>query len=206
MAALFDNLDDVNSKFSGTICYYDKKPIYVKQAIPDPVNNGEFILYVQTSAGRNKQIKLTDPLFNYKHFNIGYANTGSYAAWFYRRPTKQYRQGLKKDQLYYKMSIAHGMPEESFNLSKSFIAMLENVYPKLEDCRELLMNHTKVVVAFHKDFALSWDHIHDDFFIEYRGKKIGTSVGHNLMKYNLLAEAKHLEEALQEALPRHVHG
>lgn len=201
----FDNIDDVKSKFVGTICYYDGNPIMVKTASFQCDENGKFIpmrfeLTVVPYGDKSRVIKLEDPLFNYKEYNLGYANNAHYAVWWYRVPYKQYQQGLKKEQLHYISSDPHFMVEENFNFSKPYVCMLSNDYPNMDLCEKVLKDQKTKMAAFHKDFALSWDDIHEDFVLEYRGVKVGASLNGNLKEFKLTADYKHLAEALMEAL------
>lgn len=202
MAAKFDNLDDVISKFGSTICYYDKKAVLVKTAVPHPEQLNKFQVHLSPIGGRYKLVDLDDPAFDYKNFNIGYANAGTFAAWWYRKPTKQYQQGLKKSQLGVKASPKNGVfaIEEGFTFSKPYVSMLENIYPDPGVCANILADKKMTVVGFHRDFALGWDDLHQDHVLEYRGTKIGVSINKTLTKYRLIAEARHLHEALEEAL------
>lgn len=203
-ALLFDNLEDVQAKFQQTICYYEKKSVMVKSAHyaenAEGVKDGnKFQLAITPLSGRVKIIQLEDPALNYKEFNLGYANCGQYAVWWYRKPIKQYRQGLKRDQLAFSSSEPYidGM---EFTFSKNYTMMLENDYPNMEAVEKWLRDKKVKIMAFHKDFALTWDYIHEDFILEYRGSKIGTSINGNLKEFRLLAEFRHLAESLQEAL------
>lgn len=201
----FDNLDDVNSKFKNTVCYYEDKAVLVKACgyQQDPETGkfieGKFLLNVATYNNRGKDIKLEDPKFRYKDYNLGYANHAHSAVWWFRKPLKQYQQGLKRDQL---ANICSFDPfhEENFSFAPSYIDMLENDYPSMVLIKKQLQAHQAQVMAFHKNFAVSWDDVHEDFVLEYRGKKVGVSLNGNLDEYKLLPEFKHLAEALQEAL------
>lgn len=201
MVAKFDNYEDVNGKFAGTICYYDGKPVLIKGAIPDPEGGKEFYLSIINMAGKGTTIKVEDPKFNYKDFNIGYANCGTFASWWFRKPHKQFRQGLKKDQMAWRTSIPGAQPDDYFNLSKPFNQMLENKYPSLEECQLALKGKMAAVIAFHKDFALSWDDIHNSYILEYRAKRIGATTGDNLKNFKIVPEYDHLKETLKEVLP-----
>lgn len=211
MAAKFDNLADVSSKFSNTVCYLGKVPIYVKSAQSDPDDEKKFLLYGNHLSARGKYFKLDDPEFNYKNFNLGYANNGHQAQWWFRRPAKQYCQGLTKGQLGNRQSYVDPgdqvdpgkQPGSNFTFSKPFVSMLENSYPDLEWIRKHLMEGTLTVGAFHKDFALSWNKLHKDFILEYRSKLIGHSIGRNLNlvdDFILADDSQHLREALAEAI------
>jgi hypothetical protein len=202
MAAKFDNLDDVNSKFSGTICYYNGQAFVVKQAIHMP--DGHAFGVMGSTQNKALQCAVDDPLFNYKNYNLGYANAYSIAQWWFRKPQRQYKQGLKETQ----MGRAASMicpDDQGWQFSKAFVAMLENRYPDLELVKKTLMTQEKKVLAFDKDFALSYDDVHDDYIIEYRGYKIGNSLNSKLTDFRLLDNHKHIQEALQEVLSR-VHG
>lgn len=206
MAAVLDILEDVNQKFTGTVVMYDKKAVVVKSVSQDPENPGQFILHTAIPQARETVlIHLLDPALNYQRFDIGYANGGMYSGWWYRKPNKQWSQGLKANQMGWKVSTPGGTPHDNFSFSKPFIKMLEGVYPSIEECKKTLMNKNEGIVttAFHKDFALSFDDLHEDFLLEYHGIRIGTSMDKELKQFKIKSEARHLIEALQEA--RNVH-
>lgn len=202
MKADFDNLDDVIGKFAGTICLYDKKPVIVKSAL-NGEHPGEFTLNIYTQgASRGKQINLHDPAFSYRDFSLGYANQDAVALWWYRRPLKQYQQGLKGDQLGWCTTLApHSFAlHYSFSLKKPFTDMLENIYPHNTEVEKALIDQQAKVRAFHRDFAVSWDNLHEDCVLEYRGKKVGVSTRRGLTEFRLISEFKHLNEKLKEAV------
>ena len=202
----FDNLNDVDMKFTSTICYHKGKAVYIKgvgyQQNPNTGQNYEdrFEVICCEYGRRNKQVKLEDPDFSYRDYNMGYANAGDYAAWYYRVPLKQYRQGLRHDQVSRVISepVFYDLPDFSFK--PQFIDMLENRYPPIHEVEKDLKNGVARVEAFHKDFALSYDKIHEDMVIEYRGQKVGMSINHDLKEFKLLPEFKFVQEALAEAL------
>lgn len=201
MSANFDNIDDVVSKFTGTICYYERKPILIKQCSSDPDKPGKFSLLVTSAGGRAKAVNLDDPNFSFKDYNLGYANNEKIAAWWFRWPVKQYRQGLKKDQLGVRVSNPHMLMDGNFGFSKPYINMLENVYPDIKMCAELLREqNNQKIIAFHKNFALSYDEMHEDFIVEYKAKKIGVSTNKQLTEFRLTKPFEHLNEVLQEAI------
>lgn len=200
MTAHFDNLEDVNSKFTGTIVYYDKKAVVVKQAAPSEAEKGEFMLMIAPPSGRGRFIPLKDPALNYRDYNLGYANGDWYAPWFFRRPLKQYRQGLKRDQLQWNLSDPNIHLDDNFGYSKTYIAMLENVYPDREQVKQLLMDQNVKTAAFHKDFALFFDSIHLDYILEHKGHRCGVSLNPNLTEFRLVDEFSYLRETLAEVI------
>jgi hypothetical protein len=205
MAAYIDILEDVNQKFTGTIVMYDKKAMLVKGVSNDPDKAGQFILQLAAPGARElKMINLLDPALNYQNFNIGYCNGGIHAAWWYRKPSKQWSQGLRSNQMGFRISNAGAGPHDSFSFSKHFIRMLEQTYPTMEECKKTLMDENAVnCMAFHQDFGLSYDDLHEDFLLEYHGTRIGTSVDKDLKQFKIKSEARYLIEALQEAQDVH---
>lgn len=200
MAATFDNLEDVQGKFLSTVVLYNKKAALVKAADPNPENLEEFLLRVAFSQAKNlKYVSLSDPLLDYKNYHLGYVNGGKYCSWWFRKPYRQYAQGLKSNQLGYKISFPGVAAHDNFSFTKPFIAMLEGDYPHIEHCKKAVMEKVVIASAFHQDFALSFDEVHDDFVIEYRGRKIGAAIDKNLEKFKIMSDYRHLIEPLQEA-------
>lgn len=196
--ANFDLLEDVNQKFTGSVLLYDKKVVLCKSVSTSPVKAGEFILQLAPQNSRNVlDINVSDPALDYKNFRIGYCNGGNYAAWWYRKPHKQWSQGLKANQMGFRISGGH--PHDHFGFNKPFNNMLEGIYPDIETVKKCLIDKSSMAMAFHKDFALSYDDIHDDFVLEYHGTKIGASIGRELKQFKIMPEARHLVEALKEA-------
>lgn len=205
MAAEFDILDDVSVKFTGTVVMYEKKAALVKGATYDPDKLNQFILQTALQGSRSTvNINLNDPDLDYKNYRIGYCNGGTYCSWWYRKPHKQWAQGLKSGQMGWRISADGGHAHDNFGFNKPFINMLEGIYPDIETVKKSLIDKSVMALAFHKDFALSYDQIHDDFVLEYHGTQIGASIDRELKQFKIMPEARHLMEALQEA--RSVHA
>lgn len=201
MAADFDILEDVGGKFTGTIVLYDGRAMAVKSChMSEKIKNG-YSLLLQGVNGKVVVVELNDPLLNYKNFNIGYTNHTNYVVWWYRRPLKQYHQGLRKTQMGCKLANPEIMIEENFGFYGPTCKMLEGDYPNIGLTGELLGREQAKAVAFHKDFALSFDRLHKDHILEYRGNKVGVSTNSKFNDFRLLPEFEHLNEALMEALP-----
>jgi hypothetical protein len=201
----FDNLADLQAKFDTSIVMYGGKACVVKQSLHqlDPAGNHikeQYMFVVCAYGGRNKTVKLEDPLLSWKDYNIGYANTKQTAAWWYRVPLKQFRQGLRREQMGYLHPSPYHMPNENFGMNKQFVSMLENDYPSLDQCEQILKDQVSETIAFHKNFALSWDDLHEDFILECKGKRVGVSINNCLTEYRLKPEFGYLAESLQEAI------
>lgn len=199
----FDIHEEVNAKFLSTVVVYDKKAALVKAVTAKPA--GKFWLQLAQIGTRSlKDVSVSDPALNYKNYQIGYVNGGQFCSWWYRKPHKQWQQGLKSNQMGYKLSVPGMGAHDHFSFTKPFTNMLEGIYPDIEAVKKSLLEGNNKALAFHRDFALSYDDVHDDFVLEYHGIKIGASIDRELKQFKIMAEARHLIEALQEA--RNVHA
>lgn len=191
----YDNLEDAKTKLAGTYCMYKDKATLVKTLASvgmDYAAIGNFL-----SSGRPFECLINEPEFNCSEYNIGYVNIMHAAAWFYRKPMKQWKQGLRNDQIGLKYS-KRAFADISFGASKPIACMLENSYPSFKDSTKLLKEGDAAIVAFHKDFAMTYDPIHSDFILEYKGTNIGFTK--NMKNLELMEEHMHLTESLKEAV------
>jgi hypothetical protein len=197
----YDNLEDAKTKLVSTYCLYKGRAVSVKQLeeAPDGPNGFKrFLAYAgYLSTGRSVTFYIDDPDFNCSDYNIGYLNTISRAAWFYRIPMKQWKQGLRSDQVRCRYSNRM-FGDITFN-GKGVVNMLENIYPTVDEAAALLREQEANIVAFHKNFALTYDRIHNDFILEYKGVHIGHT-SNDLKTHKLMAEYEHLAESLKEVM------
>lgn len=195
---LYDNLDDAKAKLDGTLAYYDGKAIYIHQVTFDN-NPNDLVVQISSIIDKKKiLVKLDDPKFNYIHYNIGYVN-GNYASvWWRRQPIKQYKQGLKREQLNYAASDTAFYDYAEFGANYPTIAMMENRYPTIAECEQKLKDREVAAIAFHRNFGATYDRLHKDLVIEYQAKKIGICT--NLNHFELSEDYQYLSEALKEAV------
>jgi hypothetical protein len=194
----YDNLDDARSKLLTTYCYYNGRAVYVKYVNPvDPIiDNGKYTVGGHHMTDNTPfDCNLEDPLFNCADYNIGYVNNRLQALWFYRLPLKQYKQGLRWDQIQSKGTLS-AMKVADFKALKPVGLMLENKYPTFQQA----VSNAKagVHVAFHKNFAMSYDSVHEDFIVAYKGVDIGHTK--NCEDFKILKQFGHLYESLKEAV------
>lgn len=196
----YDNYEDAKAKLAGTYCMYRGKAVVVKVVAGNGENLGtQFkVLCNDMSTGKplDYYIDIDDPEFDAVNFNLGYVNYGKATSWFYRIPTKQWQQGLKPTQMGSKCSNRDWYGYD-FKGGKQIAQMLQNEYPKFQEATVILKTGSALVMAFHRNFAVSMDTIHDDFIIEYKGENIGFT--HDLETFKLMSEFEHLHEALKEA-------
>lgn len=195
----YDNLEDASGKLANTFCYYDGKAVLVKSVHTslDPPHG--FVLDIRfPNGGKALLIPLTDPKFDCSKYNLGYSNKNGIALWWFRKPIKQYKQGLRSDQMSHKSSHPQYYGGFNWNWEKPMINTLENVYPKLESTEKALKDGDVQLQAFHKDFAVSYDSIHKDMIVEYHGVKIGSMLSPK--KFTLTDDYTYLTEALTEVI------
>lgn len=196
---IYDNLKDAHDKLYGTICMYDGKAAMVREV--NSVNLDDkppFTVTLKVHDVRNSVVcGLDDPRFSFRNYNIGYANQGPCSVWWYRKPIKQYQQGLKSSQLSHVYSKPEFYGHARWDYCKSISDMLEGKYPTKDEVAERLRAGDSLVIGFHRDMAASWDALHRDFIIEYRGKTVGQTS--NFKDIFILDDYKHLTEAIREA-------
>lgn len=197
MKIKFDTLDDARAKLLGTFCYYKGKAVYVKALDPAGDDWSMLVYDVGGTAGSRQQVLVSDKDFQASEFRIGYANFSNAAVFYYRIPARQYRQGLKAEQVGVSMSNPNWRHEIQFSSNRSIKDMMEGNYPTLEDAKKRITDELTEVMAFHKDFAISRNRIHNDFIVEYKGTQVGHTTGKN--DFTLMPQFAHLSEALKEA-------
>lgn len=193
----YDTLEDAKAKLEATMVYYDGKAVYVKQM--QEREGGIIWCDIRQNGGRSAcWVELTDPKLNFTQYNIGYTNADGIAVWWGRRPQKQFKQGLRGEQVVQHASNPQFYHAVSFVYCSPIIQMMENHYPSLEECEKRLKDQDAAAIAFHKNFAASYDKLHRDLILEYRGRAIG--VAHKLKDFDLADDYKYLTEALKEAV------
>lgn len=193
----FDNLNDVTSKFVSTICYHKNEPVFVKTAFHGDDDPKQFILSVAQLNKDAEIVEVHDPDFKYRDYNLGYCNSNT-ATWWYRRPSRQYQQGLKAEQMRFYTETGLGTPKTNFGFLKPYIQMLKGEYMSLDEAQKNTRDGKMPVAAWHRDFAVQWAPGDEAYYLEYRASRIG-KLGAALNPI-LLPEANYLREALQEAL------
>lgn len=198
MMHVYDNIEDVKQKLMGTMCYYDNKAVLVKNAFVDDENGKLMLSILNINNKTPKFVPVDDPLLNYTEFNLGYVNFPGYSTWFCRIPRRQYHQGLKAEQMERHASNMSYILNSTFAFNSNVTKMMENIYPKFIDVEIGVKSGDATVIAFHRDFAASWDNVHKDLVIEYKGNQVGFRNEDGEFKF--MEGCDHLHEALKEAI------
>lgn len=201
---LYDNLDDAKSKLLQTIIYHKGLAVYVKdvQGELDPVKGETYINYILKVQGLDKKgmiaVKLDDPDLNYMNFKLGYSNHQGSAIYWFRKPVKQYKQGLRGDQVQCRTSNPNFYGGVAFEFNHNIAAMLEGKYPSIEDVRDAVKLQAAGTVAFHPNFAVGYDDVHNDFILEYKANKIGHTP--DFKNIQIIDKFAFVRESLMEAI------
>lgn len=201
---LYDNVDDLKSKLVGTIIYYKDEPVYVRDAnvleADGAGNPTNYYLKLAFIDRRNHQtVNLADPGLNYQQFKIGYCNINGIAVYWFRKAVKQYRQGLKSDQLHYSISNPRLNMGFELQFSRPVVQMLSGIYPSVDEAIEVLQGDVGVSnIAFNRHFAMSFDAVHKDYILEYKGTYVAHSP--NMKNITFINNFGYVKESLMEVL------
>lgn len=196
---LYDTVEDAKAKLASTLCYYDKDAVQVRDVLLSEDGEKKILVCLQSRKWKSyKYVPISDPKFRFNRYNLGYAQHKVVAIWWVRLPHKQWKQGLRPDQMQSFCAQTSLREYARFGFDNPVIDMMENIYPSAEECLKVVKDERANSATFHKDFAVSWDRLHGDAIIEYRGKNVGTS--HDMKKFTLMPEYKYVNEAMLEAL------
>lgn len=202
---LYDNLNDAQSKLLDTLIMYDGYGVYVQEVRSNEEDVTVIELKVQRPGrgAKGEWVKLTDPKLRYMQLTVGYVNYNGESKWFYRHPVRQYRQGLRGEQLGGRdesgLRVEYNIRfNDLYNKHSCWAEMLENKYPTIEEATKKVSDGTATKVGFHKNFALYRDKFRKDFVVEYKGRPIAVTqdvTGH----CEPVEEFRFLREELQRA-------
>jgi hypothetical protein len=200
---IYDNINDARRKLEGTIVYYDGFPYNVRNVFPNRDDPACFMLRLTANIIDSViDVKLVDPRLNFREYNLGFEQNQNGLIWWFRSPYRQYRQGLRRDQIGCLMpQINH--PEASyieFQYSRSLCNMLTNTYPTLQSVLKTIRDNPVVPMAFHQDFAVRWDRLHKGTVVVWRNVDVGVLNGSD--RFDPLPEHKFLKETFDEAARR----
>lgn len=194
---MYDNIQDVKSKFFNTIVCYDGRACNVLDVREGGAN--DYKLYLGFPDGGNVGFKsIYDPDLNYREYNIGFANYTSLCGFWLRTPMKQYQQGLRAHQMTCSLPLANGMYPQ-FMLDIPLADMLEGKYPSFQEVMKTLKSPTKCSSrAFHKDFAVIKQDGGDPYKLCYKSLgPVGSIVGDEPKLYD---KFQYLQEYLSEVM------
>lgn len=191
-----DSAEQINRRLKGTVVLYDDKPVLAYQAsgensvllIPLPSRRGEFV------------VRIDDPRLNIQEFKLGYVNYGDRAFYVKRTPIRGARQGLDTGNLlpdtdYVKWAGIARLPAMT-TLSAEFCDMLNNTYPTLRECVDMIVKSDSLVSrAFSRRFAIYYDRDLDFYELHYRGQRVGWG---NPTEFNVPSGYSYLQELIKQ--------
>jgi len=178
---LFLNLDDFSNRFKDTFIYYKGVPRYVKSVTADHTHQPETFMFVSYSfkggmdSSSGKNILLDDEGINFRNYSLGYTQLDNFnALWLARTPGRQWKQGLRRDQLQIVGQMDDPMSGDVLQANRYTYDMLTDNYPTIREALDTLRANPAigVKVPVHKNFALYRGRRMKIPLIEYKGVSI----------------------------------
>lgn len=152
-----------DNRLRNTLISYKGYPVFVRGINGRGVIDGEFI---GTRQFNGLPIHIND--CDVTPIPLGYLNKQGRATYLERIPSRYYRQGLTRDTIYFK----NGRRLDLFE--KELAKTVQNIYPKFEDCVELVFNNECVSWAFARKFAIGKLRANSkEITLAYRGNSVG---------------------------------
>lgn len=134
-----------NSRLSDTIVLKDKIPVYVYRV----GSNG--VVEYRTLGDFSKEGNCSISDLDLTPLALGFLNTSIKTSYLYRVPTRNWKQGLRLQQIHY----VEGSRNKEISVdSQSFINCLLGIYPNLTRCVENIHCEEAIARAFSRTFSL----------------------------------------------------
>lgn len=177
-----------DNRLRNTLVSYKGYPFFIEAVMRDGTVVGQV---VGTKQFTGETFHLND--FDLTPLPLGYVNKGDRAIYFERMPSRFYRQGLTRDTLYTK-----GQNRREGFMVNELACTIRGLYPKFEDCIDVVANNECLSWAFSRKFAIGkLKPSANKINVSYRGNIVGVvnDGGPKLdNKYSFLNES--LEEVL----------
>lgn len=161
------SVDDLVAMLRNTVVRYDNKWTLVKEILDEKTIKVHFL-----KTREEDIVLLNDPLLCVDAPNIGYVNGNQTAVYCYRRPTRQYRQGIHREQLFFQNATSDKQETLRRYLyewsEKSLIALLSHKYYSVDEAIKVIENEGYEAAAVSKAFAIS-----KGGSVLYKGEEIG---------------------------------
>lgn len=168
--------EDARMMYQDTICEFNGSLVIVI-GIEDDLKT----LVRELSTSKLKNVKFSTDKFSAPiNGRLGYVNYGSVAAYYVRRPRRQYKNGLhNRNVQFIKGEFAYTRQEIDIVsgaiagtiLDANFENCYRNIYPSFEEAQVLIQQGSRLV-AFDRQFALD-----DKGTVYYKGTKAGILPG-----------------------------
>lgn len=171
MGLAYHSHGDASMRLNGTICLYDKVPYYI--SCPERGDNETVDLYqLHANFGDKvfKHVKYTDEKFSYKPFELGYLQSGNWAAYMVRNPYRRQKQGLDRNVI----SFIDRLPDSTkvWFTSDSMRHCILGEYPSFDLALKAVKSKEKDGVAFHRYCAIERSSPYN-LSLKYRTKEVG---------------------------------
>lgn len=178
MKCPWNDPNDIYRYLNGSICMYDRQPVYVG------ADGADTTLTLYSLVGKNeviKKINHDDPLFDVESPRLGYIERDGFVFYPVRTPQRQFSQGLtNRNVVFYEIDgrLSTKVHNKTL-LTKEFRDMLLNHYRPFEESMDLLSSQKEV--AFSRDIAMSSGGKSGDWpkWVYVKGLKVGYIIGNS---------------------------
>ncbi len=164
MVLPYDNVENAAQHLQGCVVMYDDRPHYVREVYRQ-TNGKRDIMAILSAMPRMRDeihVPIFDPLFDAKCLGqrLGYVNFGDTIGtlWLSRIPSRQYKQGLIRQNVLVTMGGGRRDPGVRFDTLLQHAGLsdcLRGIYPTFDQAIQKLDDNPNLPsVAFHKHFAL----------------------------------------------------
>lgn len=132
-----------NDRLAGTIVSKDGRPIHLQAVSRNGSVSFNFLGSDEVSVCKLEEVDVTP-------IKLGYINLPIRAEYFFRIPSRQYKQGLREgtcaNQAGRRSNITH---------SRQLVNCMLGIYPSVDQCVETLVNGESQSVAFGRKYAVA---------------------------------------------------
>lgn len=177
----FKDMEYANTRFSGTWVKKDKKLVYIHR-----INLEGRVTYMTNDEGSHLHCDFGK--LDLSPVKLGYRNMGTQSFYLYRLPIRQYKQGLRPENIGGSNVRIQMYSLKDVNYIK---------YPNIEQCLDRLENREAVRVAWSPKFSIMRSK--NEMNLLYKQHTVG-NVNTENGKCLLHSKNLYLQESLEEAL------
>ena len=195
MYEYFD-VEHARMRLNNSIIRYKDVPIYVL-GVNRGRNGGYSIEFFKLDDPnqKHKVVKLNED-FNLKPLPLGNVNIEAYSSYVYRKPSRTWKQGLSKENAFYRTYEKKG--EHHFNINeRKIITLVNGDYVPFKNAVKEVSNQKLYSCCFSRTFSISFGRV---LQLVYKGRvSIGT-VNRDCVNWKLNDEFFFLRETLMESI------
>lgn len=199
---MYETREEAAMRLDGTVIQGPSGLVYVKQ-----MESNSRLAYreFKKSGGIMSTVKYAElhEGFNIKPFPLGYLNRWDSCYYIQRMPVRKYKQGLHEAAIRVVPNGAGKLsPRGVFSFlydGVGFYKMYNDIYPTLEEIKDLLDSGDYISQAFHREWAMGFGDDNKTYRLYYKAHPVGL---YDRLSGRVALEEnrKYLQEALMEVM------